>query len=102
MPEELSVAFDIRIPPDVNHEEFENKMKKWCEESGEGVYYTIINKDPAVENTKLDSNNIFWPAFKEAVDDCGLELDPEICTGVTDARFLRSVSNRFKSANITI
>lgn len=89
VPDELSVAFDIRIPPGVNHEEFENIIKKWCKEAGEGVHYTIINKDPPIENTKL--NNIYWHTFKKACDDYNLELDLYIEPGVTDARYLRSV-----------
>ena len=67
-------------------------IKKWCKEAGEGVYYTIINKDPQIKNTKLDGNNVFWIAFKQACDDYGLELDLYIEPGVTDARYLRAVS----------
>ncbi|XP_043466049.1 aminoacylase-1-like [Leptopilina heterotoma] len=88
---ELSVAFDIRLPPQVNHEEFENMINDWCKEAGDGVYYTIINKDPPIENTKIDDSNIYWVAFKNATDHLGMEVEPFIMTGVTDARFLRLV-----------
>lgn len=38
----MSVSgFDIRITPTVNFEEFENKIKQWCEECGEGITYTF-------------------------------------------------------------
>ncbi|XP_033221953.1 aminoacylase-1-like isoform X2 [Belonocnema kinseyi] len=91
IPKELSVGFDIRIAPDVNHEKFENMIKGWCEEAGKGVYYTYENKDPFIENSKLDKSNIFWIAFKKACDDSKVKLNPIICPGTTDARYLRAI-----------
>ncbi|XP_033222120.1 aminoacylase-1-like isoform X2 [Belonocnema kinseyi] len=91
MVKELSVGFDIRIAPDVDHKKFENMIKSWCEEAGQDVSYQILTKNRPVENTKLDENNIFWVAFKNACDDANLELEPIICPGGTDARYVRKV-----------
>ncbi|XP_033222117.1 aminoacylase-1-like [Belonocnema kinseyi] len=91
VPNELSVAFDIRIAPDVNHTKFENMIKGWLKEAGEGVNYTIIQKDPPVKNTKLDESNIFWLAFKKACDNNGFILNPRITSGASDARYLREL-----------
>lgn len=69
-------------------------INDWCKEAGGGVYYTIINKDPPIESTKIDNSNIYWLAFKNATDNLKIEVEPIIMTGVTDARFLRLVSKK--------
>ena len=95
IPDKLSLGFDIRIAPDVDHEKFENMIKGWCEEAGKDVYYRFENKEDFIENTKLDDSNIFWVAFKKACDDSDVKLEPIICPGTTDARYLRAVSLAF-------
>lgn len=64
----------------------------WCKQAGEGVYYTVVIKDPYVPSTKLDDTNIFWTAFKQACDNLNIKLNPIIRAGSSDSRFLRSVS----------
>ncbi|XP_033222116.1 aminoacylase-1-like [Belonocnema kinseyi] len=91
IPNELSVAFDIRIAPGVNHTKFENMIIGWLKEAGEGVNYTFIQKDLPVENTKLDASNIFWQAFEKACDNNGFKLYPQILAGASDARYLREL-----------
>ncbi|XP_033222115.1 aminoacylase-1-like isoform X2 [Belonocnema kinseyi] len=91
IPNELSVAFDIRFAPGVNHTKFENMIKGWLKEAGEGISYTIIQQQPPVENTKLDESNIFWHAFEKTCDDNGFKLDIQIRTGASDARYLRKL-----------
>uniref|UniRef100_A0A671SLT2 N-acyl-aliphatic-L-amino acid amidohydrolase n=1 Tax=Sinocyclocheilus anshuiensis TaxID=1608454 RepID=A0A671SLT2_9TELE len=39
VPAEMDVSFDLRIPPTVNLQEFEEKIKAWCKEAGEDVTY---------------------------------------------------------------
>ncbi|XP_051172765.1 aminoacylase-1-like [Leptopilina boulardi] len=90
IPEELSVGFDVRLAPDVDHEEFRKMIKQWCEEAGDGVYFEIIG-NKRVEGTKLDDTNPFWLAFKKACDDNKIKLEPIVCPGATDARFLREL-----------
>ncbi|XP_033228168.1 aminoacylase-1-like [Belonocnema kinseyi] len=89
IPKELSAGFDIRLAADVNREEFEQMIRGWCKEAGEGVYYTVVIKDPYVSNTKLD--DLFWTAFKQACDNLNIKLNPIIRAGASDSRFLRSM-----------
>ncbi|XP_033221949.1 aminoacylase-1-like isoform X2 [Belonocnema kinseyi] len=91
IPNELSVAFDIRVAPGTNLEKFEKMVNGWLEEAGEGVNYTIIAKDVQVESTKLDDSNPFWIAFKKTFDDFVLKLEPIIISPASDSRFLRAI-----------
>lgn len=91
IPAELSAMFDIRVAPSVDHEEFEATIKRWCEEAGPDVTYTFKEKNPKIENTKLNSNP-FWIAFKKTCDEIGVKLEIGIFPGGTDSRFVRQVS----------
>ena len=68
VPPTFKVTVDIRLALDVDHQEFENMFKKWCEESGEGIVYEFEQKQPKVPPTKTDESNIYWIAFKKAID----------------------------------
>ncbi|XP_043464251.1 aminoacylase-1-like [Leptopilina heterotoma] len=91
IPKEFSVGFDIRLAADVDHVKFEQMIQNWCKDAGNGVYYTTELKEPYVDNTKMDSSNIFWMAFKKASDNLNIKLDPMIRLGASDSRFLRSM-----------
>ncbi|XP_043678759.1 aminoacylase-1-like isoform X1 [Vespula pensylvanica] len=91
IPSELTAMFDIRLDPSVDHDEFEAMIQKWCKEAGEGVFYTFEQKNPKVENTKLDDTNPFWIAFKNICDNLGITLQIGIFPGGTDSRYVRSV-----------
>ncbi|XP_070157695.1 aminoacylase-1 [Polyergus mexicanus] len=91
IPAEFYATFDIRITPSVDHEEFEATIKRWCEEAGPDVTYSFKQKNPKVENTKLDDSNPFWLAFKKCCDEIGVELQIGIFPGGTDSRFVREV-----------
>lgn len=97
IPSELRVGFDIRIATDVNHEEFEKMIQNWIHEAGEGISYSFEEKNPFVENTKLDETNPFWLAFKNVCDTNKLTLESGIFTGGTDSRYIRSVSSLLSS-----
>ncbi|XP_043474394.1 aminoacylase-1-like [Leptopilina heterotoma] len=90
IPSELRVGFDIRIATDVNHEEFEKMIQNWIHEAGEGISYSFEERNPFVENTKLDETNPFWLAFKNVCDTNKLTLESGIFTGGTDSRYIRS------------
>lgn len=92
LPEELNAMFDIRLAPTVDHNEFENMIKRWCEEAGPDVTYVFEEKNPKIESTKLDSSNPFWLAFKKTCDEMGAELKIGVFPGGTDSRFVRGVS----------
>lgn len=91
IPNELIAHFDLRLPPTVDHDEVEAMIKKWCAEAGEGVFYTFEQKNPKIENTKLDDSNPYWIAFKKACDSLGITLQIGIFPGGTDSRYIRSV-----------
>lgn len=69
VPPEYKVTIDMRLALDVDHQEFENMFRKWCDESGEGIKYTFEQKQPKVTPTKTDKSNPYWIAFKDAVDE---------------------------------
>lgn len=92
VPNELVAVFDIRLAPDVDHVDFESRIKKWCKEAGDDVFYTFEEKNDYVANTKLDDTNPFWLAFKDTTDKLGLKLKIAIFPGGTDSRYVRSVS----------
>lgn len=87
----LTAIFDCRLDPSVDHNEFEAMIKKWCEEAGSDVTYSFEQKNPKVENTKLDDSNLFWIAFKKACDDLAIQLQIGIFPGGTDSRYIRQV-----------
>lgn len=60
---------DIRIALDVDHHEFEKMFSLWCEEAGEGIEYFFEQKQPKVQPTKTDNSNIYWLAFRKAIDE---------------------------------
>lgn len=91
IPNKITAVFDCRLSPDTKHDEFENMLKQWCKEAGEGVDFTFIEKNKFVENTKLDDSNIFWLAFKKACDQENVNLDIGIFPGGTDSRYVRDL-----------
>ncbi|CAG9578644.1 unnamed protein product [Danaus chrysippus] len=91
VPEKLTVVFDCRLAIHVDHEEFENRIKQWCKEAGEGVTFEFEQKNAPVECTKTDASNIYWVAFKSVADELNLKLDIRIFPGGTDSRYVRKV-----------
>lgn len=69
VPPDFTIMSDIRLAVDVNHDEFEAMFKGWCAESGENIEYEWDLKDPFIPPTKLDGSNIYWHAFKAAVNE---------------------------------
>ncbi|XP_013142888.1 PREDICTED: aminoacylase-1-like [Papilio polytes] len=91
VPEKLTVVFDVRLAVTVDHEQFENKITRWCKEAGDGVTFEFEQKNPNVECTKLDNSNPYWIAFKGVCDELDLKLDCRIFPGGTDSRYVRRV-----------
>lgn len=89
LPEKLSVTFDIRIPPHVDHQEFENLIKAWCKEAGEGVSFEYYVRNPEIKSTKIDGSVEFWNVLQDTISGMGYTLDCVTGPGATDARFLR-------------
>ncbi|XP_063705600.1 aminoacylase-1-like isoform X2 [Culicoides brevitarsis] len=92
IPAEFSLGFDVRIAIDVDHKEFEDKIRKWCEEAGGDIEIEFGHKLNRVEPTKLDESNVFWMAFKQATDEMNLVIKPLVFPGGTDSRFIRALN----------
>ncbi|XP_060554792.1 aminoacylase-1-like [Ruditapes philippinarum] len=89
VPNEMKVGFDIRIAPTVDLVEFEEKIKTWCEEAGEDVTYSFIQKCDDQTLTSTDKSDPWWNAFSTACESLGMVLEKEIFPAGTDSRFLR-------------
>ncbi|PZC78193.1 hypothetical protein B5X24_HaOG202527 [Helicoverpa armigera] len=89
VPEKLTASFDIRIALSVDQKQFENEIRRWCAEAGDGVTFEYKQKDPYVAPTTL--TNAYWLAFKAAADQLKIKL--KYCTfpGGTDSRYLREL-----------
>ncbi|KOB72894.1 Aminoacylase-1 [Operophtera brumata] len=46
-------------------------------------------QSPEIKSTKIDGSVPFWNAIKEAVNEMGMTVTALICSGATDARFVR-------------
>lgn len=44
VPAELTAGFNIRVPPSVDFDELEEKMKGWCKEAGQGITMKFDNQ----------------------------------------------------------
>ncbi|XP_047740433.1 aminoacylase-1A isoform X2 [Hyalella azteca] len=92
VPAELSVGFDIRIPPTVDLTEFVGKIAAWCKEAGDDVTFEfkqkMMNQDiTCVEDGKCS----WWDAFNGACKEEKLDLVKTIFPAATDSSFLREV-----------
>ncbi|XP_066970090.1 aminoacylase-1-like isoform X1 [Macrobrachium rosenbergii] len=93
VPSELSVGFDVRIAPTANLKEFEEMVKKWCREAGDGVTYEFRQKAMCQNTTCVeDGKSPWWDAFSAACKQEGVQLDKEIFPAGTDSRFLRELN----------
>ncbi|XP_058978384.1 aminoacylase-1 isoform X1 [Musca domestica] len=92
VPPFMDVCFDIRLAITVDHQEFENQVRKWCEEAGGDIVLHFEQKEPKVEPTKIDDSNIYWVAFEKClVKELGLKIRKQIFPGGTDSRHIRHV-----------
>ncbi|XP_004529658.1 aminoacylase-1 [Ceratitis capitata] len=91
VPPTMEAVFDMRLALNVDHDDFEKQLNKWCEEAGGGVEIKFEQKQPKVEATKIDNSNPFWLAFKRATTELGLKIKPLVFPGGTDSRYIRQV-----------
>uniref|UniRef100_A0A3P8UJE9 N-acyl-aliphatic-L-amino acid amidohydrolase n=1 Tax=Cynoglossus semilaevis TaxID=244447 RepID=A0A3P8UJE9_CYNSE len=90
IPDEMDVSFDLRIPPTVNLKEFEEQIRRWCQEAGEDVTYKFAQKHMNQNITSTEESDPWWTAFSTACKD-KLTLEKEIFPAATDSRFIRAV-----------
>ncbi|XP_023247640.1 aminoacylase-1-like [Copidosoma floridanum] len=91
IPNNITAVFDIRLDPEVNHDDFESMLQKWCQEAGKNVHFTFEEKNRFVPSTKLDNSNPYWIAFKKCCDEQNINLDIGIFPGGTDSRYIRDL-----------
>ncbi|EDV95053.1 aminoacylase-1A [Drosophila grimshawi] len=89
VPPLLEVVFDIRVAITVDVVAFEKQIRDWCEEAGGGIELDFEMQNPFVEPTKMDSSNLYWVAFKNALDELGLKTRFRVFPGATDSRYIR-------------
>jgi len=89
VPAEISIAFDIRVPPTVDYEKLMKEFETWVLEAGAKPEWVDYFKIKAM--TKIDDSNPWWTAFSGVLKDLGLKYRTEIFIGATDVRFLRDL-----------
>uniref|UniRef100_A0A1W7RJG1 N-acyl-aliphatic-L-amino acid amidohydrolase n=1 Tax=Agkistrodon contortrix contortrix TaxID=8713 RepID=A0A1W7RJG1_AGKCO len=90
VPSELSVAFDIRIPPTADLKEFEEQLTSWCKTAGEGVTYEFQQKYMDQTVTSTEESDPWWKAFSDTCKDMNMKLKCEIFPAATDSRYIRA------------
>jgi len=89
VPAEISIGFDIRVPPTVDYEKQMNEFESWVLKAGAKPEWPDSFKIKAM--TKIDDSNPWWTAFSGVLKDLGLKYRTEIFIGATDARMLRDL-----------
>jgi len=89
VPAELVAKFDIRVTPFANLVEFEERIKKWCSDAGEGVTYHFLQKNTDQTLTPITRDDKWWNAFITPLEELKLKIEPEIFPAATDSRYLR-------------
>ncbi|KAI4894419.1 hypothetical protein NFI96_030273, partial [Prochilodus magdalenae] len=90
IPAEMDVSFDMRIPPTVNLQEFEEQIKAWCAEAGEGITYEFAQKFIPQNTTSTEDSDPWWSAFSSTCKALSMTLEKEIFPAATDSRFIRA------------
>ncbi|XP_062842732.1 aminoacylase-1-like isoform X1 [Trichomycterus rosablanca] len=90
IPAEMDVSFDIRIPPTLNLQEFEEQIKAWCKEAGDDVTYDFAQKAMNQTTTSTEDSDPWWKAFSSTCKSLNMTLVKEIFPAATDSRFIRA------------
>ncbi|XP_056638469.1 aminoacylase-1-like isoform X1 [Diorhabda sublineata] len=91
IPPEFILTVDSRLAITVDFKKWEETLNTWCRDAGQGVYIEYEQKQSLIEPTKVDNSNSYWVAFKQATDELGLTLKPQVFTGGTDSRYIRAI-----------
>eukprot|EP00466_Bigelowiella_natans_P003083 jgi/Bigna1/131097/aug1.13_g5805 len=89
VPTDAMAGFDIRLPPTLPLDDFEEMLKKWTAE--EGVSYEFVYKTPAHHVSSIDrEKSPFWGAFEDCFkEEVKIDLVKEIFPAGTDGRYIR-------------
>ncbi|KAG0724498.1 Aminoacylase-1 [Chionoecetes opilio] len=92
VPAELSVGFNIRVPPTMDMDALEAKMQGWCREAGKDVIMDFQNQTKCPQTTCVeDGKSAWWDAFAGACKKEDIKLIKEIFPAATDSRYLREI-----------
>lgn len=92
VPTTLSVKFDVRLSINVDHDEFERMLRKWCEEAGGDIDLCFEAKRPKVPPTRIDDTNPYWIAIYDTlVNDLKLKIKPLVSAVRTDSCYIREI-----------
>ncbi|GAB5365155.1 hypothetical protein AAMO2058_001032600 [Amorphochlora amoebiformis] len=90
IPTDAMAGFDIRLPPSLPLDKFEETLKKWTSE--EGVSYEFVQKVEKHNVSSIDrKESPFWGAFQDCLEnDLKIKLETEIFPAGTDGRYMRA------------
>ncbi|CAH1782537.1 unnamed protein product [Owenia fusiformis] len=91
VPTELFAGFDIRVAPTVDMEQFEETIRGWLKDAGDGISYEFIQKNTDQTLTSTSENDVWWRTFSDACKKRNMVLEKEIFPAATDSRFLREL-----------
>uniref|UniRef100_A0A8B9HN14 Aminoacylase 1 n=1 Tax=Astyanax mexicanus TaxID=7994 RepID=A0A8B9HN14_ASTMX len=70
--------------------EFEEQIKAWCAEAGEGITYKFAQKFMHQNTTSTEDSDPWWNAFSSTCKAMNMTLQKEIFPAATDSRFIRA------------
>mmetsp|Transcript_18959 Transcript_18959/g.46551 ORF Transcript_18959/g.46551 Transcript_18959/m.46551 type:complete len:444 (-) Transcript_18959:135-1466(-) len=90
IPTEACAGFDIRLPPTLPLDKFEDMLKEWTRQ--EGVSYEFVYKTPSHYVSSIDRKQCpFWGAFEDCFEkEMKKILEKEIFPAGTDGRYIRA------------
>ncbi|EDV25194.1 Aminoacylase-1 [Trichoplax sp. H2] len=89
VPADVTLTIDVRLALDVDFQEFEERVRSWADECGDGILITFIDRHMDKSITSIDNSDKWWRAFSSAASNMSLLLITETFPAATDSRFLR-------------
>ncbi|KAH7680511.1 aminoacylase-1-like, partial [Aphelenchoides avenae] len=89
VPAEFAAYFDIRVPPTVDFDAFEQQIGKWCQQAGPDVTYEFVHQTKIKNLTPTTKEDPWWNAFSTVLEEEQCKISKEIFIGATDSRYLR-------------
>lgn len=91
LPPCLEVTVDVRIAVTEDSVKFEEMLRKWGKEAGDNIQMKFLIKEPQCPPTPTDDSNIYWKAFKQAIDGMNMKTKLQVFPAGTDASYIRAV-----------
>lgn len=91
VPSEFTVGVDIRIANKENLKDFEDRIKTWIKNAGEGISYEFTQKADTPQLTSTEDTDPWWKAFSGACKKLNMKIEKEVFPAGTDSRYLREI-----------